>query len=165
MARTETSLEERSKEELINIIKQNNIISKRLCAVVVYLLAQGEDGLHIGKVLAKWNKITRKETPGDWFDYGFEIFPWVTCADGFGFSVQAHQGAYCSPRTSNALIYEEVEIGFPSEEESLFTHNERWEGDILPYCPIEIVHAVINKHGGLWSGKGIPATPKSGEPQ
>ncbi|MED5369002.1 MAG: hypothetical protein VX978_05865 [Pseudomonadota bacterium] len=40
----------------------------------------------------------------------------VVCADGFSMSVQAHNGAYCSPRIDNAESYDEVEVGFPSSE-------------------------------------------------
>ena len=43
----------------------------------------------------------------------------VKCADGFSMSVQANQGAYCSPRVSNARRYTEVEVGYPTHEEPL----------------------------------------------
>ncbi len=43
----------------------------------------------------------------------------VVCADGFKMSVQAHVGAYCSPRINGADRYEEVEVGFPSHVEDL----------------------------------------------
>ena len=43
----------------------------------------------------------------------------VVCADGFEMSVQAHNGAYCSPRMDNAEKYTSVEIGFPSQRESM----------------------------------------------
>ena len=43
----------------------------------------------------------------------------VVCADGFTMSVQAHDGAYCSPRMSGAPKYTHVEVGFPSAREEL----------------------------------------------
>ena len=43
----------------------------------------------------------------------------VVCADGFSMSVQAHAAAYCIPRMTDAPIYREVEVGFPSDREEL----------------------------------------------
>ena len=43
----------------------------------------------------------------------------VVCADGFTMSVQAHDGAYCTPRMSGAPVYTHVEVGFPSQREDL----------------------------------------------
>ena len=43
----------------------------------------------------------------------------VTCKDGFTMSVQANEGAYCSPRIDKALKYTAVEVGFPSDSEDL----------------------------------------------
>ena len=43
----------------------------------------------------------------------------IKCADGFTMSVQAHGGAYCSPRINNAEKYTAVEVGFPNREEPL----------------------------------------------
>ena len=39
----------------------------------------------------------------------------VVCASGFKMSVQAHNGAYCSPRIDNAEKYTHVEIGFQAK--------------------------------------------------
>ena len=56
----------------------------------------------------------------------------VVCADGFSMSVQAHGGAYCSPRVENAERYDEVEIGFPSESEPLLLRYMEggWSGTV-----------------------------------
>ena len=43
----------------------------------------------------------------------------IVCKDGFTMSVQAHHGAYCSPRIDDAAKYTSVEVGFPSQPESL----------------------------------------------
>tara|TARA_B100000131_G_scaffold318719_1_gene363153 strand:- start:2967 stop:3275 length:309 start_codon:yes stop_codon:yes gene_type:complete len=87
----------------------------------------------------------------------------VVCADGFKMSVQANNGAYCSPRISNADKYREVEVGFPSSEEPLLMD---WcedpddpTGSVYGYVPSQVVTNVIAKHGGIVSGEvpaGIP---------
>ena len=84
----------------------------------------------------------------------------VVCADGFSMSVQAHDGAYCSPRISNAESYEEVEVGFPSSAEPLLME---WCEDsshptetVYAYVPTQIVVNVIAKHGGMVEGE-VPA--------
>ena len=43
----------------------------------------------------------------------------IRCADGFNMSVQANEGAYCTPRIDFAENYTEVEVGFPSQKEDL----------------------------------------------
>jgi len=88
----------------------------------------------------------------------------VVCADGFMMSVQAHDGAYCSPRTSNAESYDEVEVGFPSAKEELLME---WcedpndpTGTVYGYVPAQVVTNVIAKHGGMVEGEvpaGLPA--------
>lgn len=87
----------------------------------------------------------------------------VVCADGFRMSVQAHDGAYCVPRRNRAERYIEVEIGFPTERESLlmeFAEDPKSPTEtVYPYVPAELVYLVIAKHGGMVSGqlpKGIP---------
>ena len=87
----------------------------------------------------------------------------VVCADGFMMSVQANDGAYCSPRINNATSYDEVEVGFPSEREPLLMD---WcddpqdpTGTVYGYVPIQVVTNVIAKHGGMVEGEvpsGIP---------
>jgi hypothetical protein len=85
--------------------------------------------------------------------YREEIWtPAVRCKDGFRMSVQASEGHYCSPR-SNECAYTEVEVGYPSEVEPLLTPYA--EGDdltntIYGYVPVEVVEAVIAKHGGMY---------------
>lgn len=87
--------------------------------------------------------------------YGMlEIRPHVECADGFKMSVQASQYHYCEPRMD--LVdgnYTEVEIGFPTEEEPLINEyaecSGQWTETVYGYVPVEIVDAVIEKHGGF----------------
>jgi len=91
----------------------------------------------------------------------------VVCADGFSMSVQAHGGAYCSPRVENAERYDEVEIGFPSESEPLLLRymeggysEDGAEPDptesVYPYVPVSVVSLVLAKHGGMVGGEVPP---------
>ena len=84
----------------------------------------------------------------------------VVCADGFRMSVQAHDGAYCEPRTDNAEQYSQVEVGFPSEVEEILMP---WaEESLIPtetvygYVPVAVVTNVIVKHGGMVEGQVPP---------
>ena len=88
----------------------------------------------------------------------------VVCADGFSMSVQANDGAYCSPRINNAISYEEVEVGFPSSVEPLLMDwcedKEDPTGTVYGYVPAQVVTNVIAKHGGMVEGEvpaGLPA--------
>ena len=90
----------------------------------------------------------------------------VVCADGFEMSVQAHEGAYCTPRTNNADTYALVEVGFPSIEEPMLM---KWAEDkksptdtVYGWVPSETVFLVCTKHGGIVAGElppGIPYLP------
>ena len=80
----------------------------------------------------------------------------IVCADGFTMSVQAHEGAYCTPRISGASVYTEAEVGYPNRYEPLLM---QWcEDDTRPcdtvygYVPRQVIMMVIAKHGGVISG-------------
>ena len=62
------------------------------------------------------NEYMKNNRATDWF--GVKR---LHCNDGFSMSVQAHYGAYYSPRTdpTDTGYYFEVEVGFPSEREEL----------------------------------------------
>jgi hypothetical protein len=84
----------------------------------------------------------------------------VVCADGFTMSVQANEGAYCSPRRDNAARYTEVEVGFPSEKEEMLMeyvedHAKPTE-TVYAYVPVFLVSTVIAKHGGMVKGEVPP---------
>ncbi len=106
-----------------------------------------------------------------------DVRPRIVCNDGFSISVQASSFTYCHPRytqycasedvwliedgnegtvfVSNDYIpYDEVECGFPSEEdETLINYIETINDDptkaVYPYTPIDIVEKLIEKHGGF----------------
>lgn len=87
----------------------------------------------------------------------------VECSDGFSMSVQAFDGAYCEPRDDNGP-YWKVEVGFPSEKDSLL---DRWIEDpnaevcpksgnietVYGYVPVSVISEVIEKHGGMVAGE------------
>ena len=78
--------------------------------------------------------------------------PRVFCKDGFIMSVQAGQSLYSTPK-DEADKYEEVEVGYPSTEESLITSyaedKENLCGTVYGYVPCSIIDKVIEKHGGI----------------
>lgn len=76
----------------------------------------------------------------------------ITCRDGFSLSVQANRGAYCSPR-DNEGPWHKVEVGFPSSvPEGIMEYAEDAEdptGTVYGYVPVDLVEALIAKHGGM----------------
>lgn len=81
------------------------------------------------------------------------VFPKMEFADGVTLSVQAHYGAYSQPRDDFADFYISVECGYPSEPIEELSPYQDGDGDPLQsvygYVPIDVVEAVIKKHGGL----------------
>ena len=88
---------------------------------------------------------------------------YVRCKDGFTMSVQASAYHYCNPKVSGYnAVYNKVEIGFPTEYESLLkNYVEDLSGEdedldytdsVYPYVPSNIVAMIIAKHGGIIGG-------------
>ena len=81
----------------------------------------------------------------------------ITCADGFGLSIQASASHYCSPK-SNFGPYDAVEVGYPSEQPpdewaeyydgSISDFDNGDATGIFGYVPVEMVEALIEAHGG-----------------
>ena len=90
----------------------------------------------------------------------------VICKDGFSFSVQAHEGGYCTPKEDNAESYTEVEIGFPDAEEYVLKpyceDPTDPTGTVYGYVPIDLVRHLIDKHGGIEEGEVPKGTPVYG---
>ena len=80
----------------------------------------------------------------------------IVCVDGFSMSVQASRFNYCEPRIDDAHKYTEVEVGFPSNYESLLASyaedKEDYTGTVYGYVPAQVVVDVCAKHGGVVSG-------------
>jgi len=95
--------------------------------------------------------------------YGYKpMYTSIVCADGFSMSVQASETHYCTPK-DNKGPYTSVEVGFPSaSDDDLLPYMERLDGEISPegavygYVPVEVVHKVIENHGGRVSGRLPP---------
>lgn len=84
----------------------------------------------------------------------------VVCKSGFSMSVQAHVGAYCTPRSNTAEKYTHVEVGFPSSVEPLLADWCDEPGDptgtVYGYVPVQVITNVIAKHGGMIDGTVPP---------
>ena len=87
----------------------------------------------------------------------------VHCKDGFSVSIQAHDGAYCCPRTDDAPSYTEVELGYPSHKDELIMRYaeepSRPTDTVYGYVPSTEVYILLTKHGGIVNGEvpsGIP---------
>ena len=86
----------------------------------------------------------------------------IVCKDGYSFSCQVNEYAYCNPRKSGAFPYSSVEIGFPSNGDSLidaYAENPNASRDedgfiktVYGYVPIKTVTNLIKKHGGFENG-------------
>lgn len=67
-------------------------------------------------------------------------------------SIQAFDGAYCTPRENAAVPYSHVELGYPSQHDPLldeYCEDPSYPTDtVYAYVPIEVVNALIEKHGG-----------------
>lgn len=76
----------------------------------------------------------------------------IECADGLTLSVQASVTHYCTPRDSVGP-WIAVEIGFPSRRVGEFMeyaeNPDDATGTVYGYVPVEVVEAVIEKHGGI----------------
>ena len=103
--------------------------------------------MKINEFIQKYRKV-KKIIPGMTSSY----CPHVICKDGFKMSVQAGQSLYSKPRDV-ADYYEEAEIGFPSEEESLLVNYCEDEtnpcGTVYSYVPVNLIDKIIEKHGGI----------------
>ena len=87
----------------------------------------------------------------------------VTCKDGFTMSVQANEGAYCTPRIDKAAKYTAVEVGYPSDREDLLMEwaesPQKPTETVYGYVPATQITLVVAKHGGIVSGELPPGIP------
>ena len=83
----------------------------------------------------------------------------VVCADGLKMSVQANNGAYCSPRNDEGP-YESVEVGFPSypvlELREYADDPNDMENTVYGWVPLELVRKIIYVRGGMVGGELPP---------
>ena len=83
--------------------------------------------------------------------------PHIVCSDGFEMSVQVGYSLYSEPKKV-AKRYSKVEVGFPSERESLLEKYVEtifedgfvdFTDTVYPYVPVKVVNEVLKKHGGI----------------
>lgn len=84
----------------------------------------------------------------------------VVCKDGYSISIQAHEGAYCSPRQDGAECYSLVELGYPNQSDSLIDHlaetPDKPKKTIYGYVDVNTVYLLLTKHKGIIEGD-VPA--------
>lgn len=74
--------------------------------------------------------------------------PIAKCDDGFGLSIQASSAHHCEKGENG--IYKSVELGcLSSPEESLSEYKDWDDSSTYGYVPVEVVDAIIAKHGGI----------------
>ena len=80
------------------------------------------------------------------------VAPKMEMQDGFSMSVQASRSHYCSPRDNMGPWYK-FEVGYPSHKEELLAEyaedRDKLTDTVYGYVPLEIILAIIGKHGGL----------------
>ena len=87
--------------------------------------------------------------------------PHIVCTDGFSMSVQVGPHLYSEPKKV-AKRYSKVEIGYPSERETLLEEYVElgifdtaqgkgvdYTDTVYPYVPVKVVDKVLKKHGGI----------------
>jgi hypothetical protein len=78
--------------------------------------------------------------------------PQIMCRDGFTVSVQAGEYSYCQPRNNDGP-YTHLELGFPNMPDELIQvyaeDPDQPTDTVYPQVPLEVVLALIVKHGGL----------------
>jgi hypothetical protein len=88
-----------------------------------------------------------------------ERYQLAVCADGFTVSIQAHHGAYCSPR-DDVGPYSAVEVGYPNRTDALLLPYAEDPGSptdtVYGYVPSTVVLEVLQSHGGWVSGEIPP---------
>ena len=91
--------------------------------------------------------------------YDRKMYGVIYCNNGFSMSVQANDGAYCSPR-NNEGPYNAVEVGMPTRVEPLLMEWAEDPGDptgtVYGWVPSEVIWQVIEKNGGWKEGKLPP---------
>jgi hypothetical protein len=103
--------------------------------------------MKINEFIRKYNKV-KTLVPG----MTSSFCPHVICKDGFKMSVQVGQSNYSTPK-DDVDNYEEAEVGYPSEEETLIA---KYAEDTTKLCdtvygfvPCSLIDRVIEKHGGI----------------
>ena len=114
------------------------------------------DLYRIAKEFCIRNMLVKEDSP-----FSKQIYlPRIACKDGWTVSIQAGSCCYSIPREDLAKEYAGFELGYPSEREPLldrWAEDNRWDESsdlnytecIYPFTPVEVVDAVLEKHGGI----------------
>ena len=83
--------------------------------------------------------------------------PRTICPDGFSVSIQANQGAYCTPR-DNIGPWTHVELGYPSSEPPKYIWGYAEDTDyktssVYGYVPVVLVRMMLKEHGLVWRNR------------
>ena len=88
-----------------------------------------------------------------------KIYKPLVCEDGFGMSIQASEGNYCTPR-NNVGPYVSVEVGYPTEVDNLLLPYAEDPSNptstVYGWVPSDIILEVITKRGGIKEGEMPP---------
>lgn len=89
---------------------------------------------------------------GDSMDYNNTFFycPVVYAKDGWSVSLQIHYGSYCTSENGYRRLghtWEEVEVGFPSEDEDIFL--EFGFDGAVGSVPVSVLEEVFERRGGI----------------
>lgn len=115
-----------------------------------------------------YDKKNRMDQPMSYDTTMFRI-PRVYAKDGFNVSLQIHNCNYCVSENGYRKLghtMEEVEFGYPSENEELiheYSENYEYRDLKIPFnitehvgiIPISVLEAVFEKHGGIDWNKTI----------
>ena len=92
----------------------------------------------------------------------FDRLDEVVCQDGFRMSVQAGYASCFGMRYSSSrdrYRFTEVEVAFPSAEDSMLLPYKQVCGEVYAYVPVSVVAMIVAKHGGVVKGQlpvGVP---------
>lgn len=76
--------------------------------------------------------------------------PIAKCDDGFSLSIQASSAHHCEKGENG--VYKSVELGCLSSPEESLSEYEDWDdSSTYGYVPVEVVDAIIAKHGGIFA--------------
>lgn len=98
------------------------------------------DAVIVGEVFECQDHYCEAEGKMEYYSlHAYLVRPWgkarkherVECLDGFGVSVQAFDGLYCSPRADKAERYAAVELGYPTFEGEKIEQNRTLDPDEL----------------------------------
>lgn len=96
-----------------------------------------------------------QDSKKDYNGHCYFYCPCVYAKDGFSVSLQINAGNYCSSENGYRMLghtMQEVEFGYPSENEPLFIGYGEDDRDLtqtVGRIPVTILEEIFEKHGGI----------------